>query len=57
MISTAPNHNKEKIAEDKALWQEPWFMWLCIIIGGITILFFVRSLVKDILDLTKKINR
>lgn len=38
---------EEKITEDKALWQQPWFMWLCIIIGGLTLLFFVRSLVKD----------
>ena len=32
----------------KSFWQQGWFMWLCIILGGITILFFTASLVKDL---------
>jgi hypothetical protein len=34
--------------EVKSFWQQPWFMWLCILLGGITILFFTTSLVKDL---------
>ena len=32
----------------QSFWQQSWFMWLCIILGGITILFFTASLVKDL---------
>jgi hypothetical protein len=31
----------------KSFWQQAWFMWICIIIGGIAILYFTTSLVKD----------
>jgi hypothetical protein len=41
--STARNQ-----AEHKSFWQQGWFMWLCIIFGGITILFFTASLIKDL---------
>lgn len=34
--------------EHKSFWQQPWFMWLCILLGGVTILFFTTSLVKDL---------
>ncbi|HMI07865.1 MAG TPA: DUF3999 family protein [Flavobacterium sp.] len=34
-------------AHEKTLWQQPWFMWLCIGLGGIAILYFTVSLVKD----------
>lgn len=34
--------------ENKSLWQQSWFMWLCILLGGATILFFTASLVKDL---------
>ncbi|PIF31245.1 hypothetical protein CLU81_1731 [Flavobacterium sp. 9] len=34
--------------ENKSFWQQSWFMWLCIILGGITIFFFTASLVKDL---------
>lgn len=38
-----------KTAEvNKSFWQQSWFMWLCIILGGITILFFTASLIKDL---------
>lgn len=33
--------------QSKSLWQQSWFMWMCIIIGGIAILYFTTSLVKD----------
>ena len=32
--------------EDSPL-KKPWFMWFCILIGGISILFFTAKLVKD----------
>ncbi|KQO20334.1 hypothetical protein ASF10_16750 [Flavobacterium sp. Leaf82] len=32
----------------KSFWQQSWFMWICIALGGITILFFTTSLVKDL---------
>jgi hypothetical protein len=35
-------------AEKKSFWQQGWFMWLCILLGGITILYFTASLVKDL---------
>ena len=31
-----------------SFWQQPWFMWLCIIIAGLMILFFSMKLVKDL---------
>jgi hypothetical protein len=41
-ISTQENQTK-----DKSFWQQSWFMWLCIGLGGIAIAFFTTSLVKD----------
>lgn len=32
---------------DKSFWQQAWFMWTCIILGGIAIVYFTTSLVKD----------
>ncbi|CAI2765276.1 hypothetical protein [Flavobacterium collinsii] len=34
--------------QNKSFWQQSWFMWLCILLGGATILFFTTSLVKDL---------
>lgn len=34
--------------QDKSIWQQPWFMWICIGFGGIAIAYFTTSLVKDI---------
>ncbi|MFH6987327.1 hypothetical protein ACHRVW_06230 [Flavobacterium collinsii] len=34
--------------QTKSFWQQSWFMWLCILLGGATILFFTTSLVKDL---------
>ena len=39
---------KNTIAEKKSIWQEPWFMWICIGLGAIAILYFASSLVKDL---------
>lgn len=35
------------IIPSKSFWQQAWFMWTCIILGGIAILYFTASLVKD----------
>jgi len=34
-------------ARDKSFWQQSWFMWLCIGLGGMAILYFTTHLVKD----------
>jgi hypothetical protein len=39
---------KPQTAITKPFWQQSWFMWLCIGIGGLTILIFSNSLVKDL---------
>ena len=39
---------KNTITEKKSIWQEPWFMWVCIGLGAIAILYFASSLVKDL---------
>ena len=33
--------------EKKSIWQQTWFMWLCIGLGGISILYYTIKLVKD----------
>ena len=33
--------------KEKSIWQQPWFMWVCIGLGGTVILFFTTSLIKD----------
>jgi len=38
----------KKQIQNKSFWQQSWFMWLCIVLGGITILFFTASLIKDL---------
>jgi hypothetical protein len=35
-------------SQNKSFWQQSWFMWLCIGLGGIAILYFTSSLVKDV---------
>ena len=30
-----------------SLWQQPWFLWLCIGVGAVAIAYFTTSLVKD----------
>lgn len=40
--------NSTKISIKKSsIWQQPWFMWLCIALGGIAIFYFTTSLIKD----------
>jgi len=34
--------------EPKEFWEQSWFMWVCILLGGATILFFTTSLIKDL---------
>ncbi len=31
-----------------SLWQQPWFMWVCISIAAIAILYFTSGLIKDL---------
>jgi protease II len=40
--------NSPKLTAAKPFWQKSWFMWFCIAIGGISILFFTASLIKDL---------
>jgi hypothetical protein len=47
IIETKQIKNNPKITANKILWQESWFMWLCISIGGIVIAYFATSLAKD----------
>lgn len=46
---TQINHigKTEKSVSGKSMWQQPWFLWLCIGIGAIAILYFTASLIKD----------
>lgn len=37
----------ENGGKDKSFWQQAWFMWTCIVLGGIAIVYFTTSLVKD----------
>lgn len=41
------NQVKDKM-QKKQFWEETWFMWICIGLGGIVILFFTASLIKDL---------
>ena len=42
------NSTTKNQIKNKSFWQQGWFMWLCIVFGGITILFFTASLIKDL---------
>jgi len=39
---------KSKIKEELAIWQKPWFMWICIGFSAIIIVYFSSSLIKDL---------
>jgi hypothetical protein len=41
------NQTKMTAQKQKSLWQQPWFLWTCILIGALAILYFTISLVKD----------
>jgi hypothetical protein len=34
-------------AQEKSIWQQPWFMWICIGLVAIVLLYFSSSLIKD----------
>jgi hypothetical protein len=36
-----------EVTTRKAFWQESWFMWVCICVAAIAILYFTSSLIKD----------
>ncbi|MGK4569149.1 hypothetical protein [Flavobacterium sp. 3HN19-14] len=38
---------EQQQASPKPFWQSQWFLWACIGIGGIVLLLFTRSLIKD----------
>jgi len=40
-------NSKKTSPQNQSFWQQSWFMWLCIILGGIAVLYFTSSLVKD----------
>jgi len=48
-IAAIAFHQNERIkSENDSLWQKPWFMWFCITVGGIAILYFSIALIKDL---------
>lgn len=47
-ITSIEYQKREKTIENETnFWQKPWFMWLCISIGGLMILFFSVRLIKE----------
>ena len=34
--------------KEKAFYEQPWFMWICICLGGAAVLFFSVNLLKDL---------
>jgi hypothetical protein len=38
---------KTNVQKEKSLWQKPWFLWTCIVVAALAILYFTASLVKD----------
>ena len=40
-------NSKKTRPQNQSFWQKSWFMWLCISLGGIAVLYFTSSLVKD----------
>ncbi len=48
MSDVQRENTTKKPAAEKSFWQQPWFMWLCIVVGGITILYFSIGLAKDL---------
>ncbi|WP_395057459.1 hypothetical protein [Flavobacterium sp.] len=47
IIETKQIKNNAETTVSKTLWQESWFMWVCILVGGIAIAYFATSLAKD----------
>jgi hypothetical protein len=47
-ITSIEHQKQDSLTETQAsFWQHPWFMWLCISIGGLMILFFSMKLIKE----------
>ncbi|HEX8268793.1 MAG TPA: hypothetical protein VF581_02780 [Flavobacterium sp.] len=40
--------NETATKSDAPFWQQSWFLWVCISIGGLAILYFSISLVRDL---------
>lgn len=40
--------DQKKLTEFTSIWQKPWFMWVCIGIAAIVILFFISNLLNDL---------
>ncbi len=36
------------ITQEKQFWEQSWLMWVCICIGGVAVLYFSMSLIKDL---------
>lgn len=36
------------VIQEKPFWEQSWFMWICISLGGIAVLYFSMSLLKDL---------
>jgi hypothetical protein len=47
MYDIQQRNAKETLKSNNSFWQQPWFMWLCIGLGGLAIAYFTMSLVKD----------
>ena len=39
--------SQKTIVKNTDIWSQPWFMWVCIGIGGLIIFYFSLSLIKD----------
>lgn len=39
---------KQSINKEKSFWQTSTFMWICIVFGGVLVVYFALSLLKDI---------
>lgn len=40
--------SQKENGQEKSFWQQSWFMWLCIALAGMVILYFTSNLVKDL---------
>ncbi|MDI1256341.1 MAG: hypothetical protein PSV16_09580 [Flavobacterium sp.] len=48
ILTDIKTQSKQENAEaPKPFWQSAWFLWTCIGVGGIALLLFTRSLMKD----------
>ncbi len=47
IVEIKHTQNSAEITKNKSFWEQSWFMWACICLGGIAILYFTSSLIKD----------